>query len=55
MNCPFGRRTGMDGFVDVMGCVGRCDVLESIKWPVAPVLAMIRVGGADINLRVCSR
>ena len=51
MKAPFGRRTGIEGLVVVMACVGSCELLLSMKWPVAPVSAMILVCGADINLR----
>ena len=51
MKSPFGRRTGIDGLVEEMVCVGRCELLLSMKWPVAPVSAMILVCWADINLR----
>ena len=51
MKSPFGRSTGIDGLVEVMTCVGRCELLLSMKWPVAPVSAMMLVCGADINLR----
>ena len=49
MNCPFGSSTGMDGLVGDVG-LGRYEVELSMKWPVAPVSAILSVYGADIEL-----
>ena len=49
MNWLLESSTGMDGLVDDMGWVGSVELVLSMKWPVAPVSAIISVCGADIE------